>query len=101
MKYIFGVNSGDKRTGSTVGTTNNVYYTQATINTDGTITTSNMGLVAYDETLKNPLGWWEKMSLTTLTPAKASAKKALKAKKTKVTKNTKVKKVRVTKRIRH
>ena len=56
---------------------------------------------AYDETLKNPLGWWEKMSLTTLTPAKASAKKALKAKKTKVTKNTKVKKVRVTKRIRH
>ena len=36
FKYIFGVNSGDKRTGSTVGTTNNVYYTQATINTDGT-----------------------------------------------------------------
>ena len=34
--YIFGTNSGDKRTGSTVGTTSNVYYTQATINTDGT-----------------------------------------------------------------
>jgi hypothetical protein len=76
-------------------------FLEFTINADGTITTSNMGLVAYDETLENPLGWWEKMSLTTLTPAKASAKKALKAKKTKVTKNTKVKKVRVTKRIRH
>ena len=36
FKYIFGVNTGDKRTGSTVGTTSNVYYTQATINTDGT-----------------------------------------------------------------
>ena len=76
-------------------------FLEFTINADGTITTTNMGLVAYDETLKNPLGWWEKMTLTTLTPAKASAKKALKAKKTKVTKNTKVKKVRVTKRIRH
>lgn len=76
-------------------------FLEFTINADGTITTTNMGLVAYDETLENPLGWWEKMSLTTLTPAKASAKKALKAKKTKVTKNTKVKKVRVTKRIRH
>lgn len=76
-------------------------FLEFTINADGTITTSNMGLEAYDETLENPLGWWEKMSLTTLTPAKASAKKALKAKKTRVTKNTKVKKVRVTKRIRH
>ena len=34
--YIFGANGGAKRTGSTVGTTSNVYYTQATINTDGT-----------------------------------------------------------------
>ena len=35
-KYIFGVNSGDKRTGSTVGSTNNCCYTYATINTDNT-----------------------------------------------------------------
>ena len=35
-KYIFGVNSGDKRTGSTVGSTNNCFYTYATINTDNT-----------------------------------------------------------------
>ena len=35
-KYIFGVNSGDKRTGSTVGSTNNGCYTFATINTDNT-----------------------------------------------------------------
>lgn len=35
-KYIYGVNSGDKRTGSTVGTTSNVYFTHAAINTDGT-----------------------------------------------------------------
>ena len=35
-KYIFGVNSGDKRTGSTVGSTNNGCYTYATINTDDT-----------------------------------------------------------------
>ncbi len=36
FKYIFGVNTGDKRTGSTVGITDNVYFTLAAINTDGT-----------------------------------------------------------------
>ena len=75
-----------------------------TINADGTITTTNMGLVAYDEALENPLGWWEKMTITTLTPKASSAKKALKAKKVNKNKNikkTKVKKVRVKKTIRH
>lgn len=79
-------------------------FMEFTINADGTITTTNMGLVAYDEAFESPLGWWEKMSLTTLTPKAASAKKALKAKNTKVTKNTKkvkVKKVRVKKTVRH
>ena len=34
--YVFGTNSGDKRSGATVGTTANARYTEATINTDGT-----------------------------------------------------------------
>lgn len=79
-------------------------FLEFTINADGTITTTNMGLVAYDETLENPLGWWEKMLLTTLTPKAASAKKALKAKGSKINKNIKkvnVKKVRVKKTVRH
>ena len=79
-------------------------YMEFTINADGTITTDNMGLVAYDETFENALGWWEKMSLTTLTPKAASAKKALKAKGSKINKNNnkvKVKKVRVKKTVRH
>lgn len=35
-KYVFGNNSGDKRSGATVGGTSNARYTEATINTDGT-----------------------------------------------------------------
>ena len=34
--YVFGTNSGDKRSGATVGATSNARYTYATINTDGT-----------------------------------------------------------------
>ena len=34
--YVFGTNSGDKRSGATVGTTLNARYTEATINTDDT-----------------------------------------------------------------
>ena len=34
--YVFGTNSGEKRSGATVGETSNARYTEATINTDGT-----------------------------------------------------------------
>lgn len=34
--YLFGTNSGDKRSGSTIGATSNARYTEATINTNGT-----------------------------------------------------------------
>ncbi len=34
--YVFGTNSGDQRSGATVGAISNARYTEATINTDGT-----------------------------------------------------------------
>ena len=34
--YVLGTNSGDKRSGATVGETSNAYYTKATINTNST-----------------------------------------------------------------
>lgn len=62
-----------------------------TINPDGTMTSTELGLVAYTEDLKSALGWWEKASLTTLTPMKpAEAARALKN----VSRTAKVQKVK-------
>ena len=51
---------------------------ECTINADGTITTTDMGVVAYDETFENALGWWDKFSIAAFSPvqAEASAKAA-------------------------
>lgn len=50
-----------------------------TINPDGTLTTDEMGLVAYKYDLSGALGWWEKCSTAVFTPAKAEASRAFKA----------------------
>ena len=48
-----------------------------TINADGTITSTDLGIVACDETFENALGWMEKASIAAFTPkaAEAAAKK--------------------------
>lgn len=48
-----------------------------TINADGTITSTDLGIVACDETFENALGWLEKASIAAFTPkaAEAAAKK--------------------------
>lgn len=45
-----------------------------TINADGTLTSNEMGLVAYNSDLTGALGWWEKCATAKLTPATAAAK---------------------------
>ena len=55
-----------------------------TINADGTITSTDLGIVAYDETYENALGWFEKASIAQLQPkteAARSWKSSSKAKK--------------------
>ena len=54
---------------------------ECTINADGTITTTDMGVVAYDETFENALGWWDKFSNAAFYPyeAPAAAKATVKA----------------------
>lgn len=48
-----------------------------TINSNGTLTSNEVALVAYNEDLTSALGWWEKCSIATLTP-KANGVSALK-----------------------
>lgn len=48
------------------------------INPDGTLTSKEVGLVAYTADFSSVLGWWEKCSIATLTP-KASAARGFKA----------------------
>ena len=45
-----------------------------TINADGTITSTDLGLVACDENYEDALGWMEKASIATLTPKAAAAR---------------------------
>lgn len=40
-----------------------------TVNADGTIVSTNFGVVAMDENLESPIGWWIKASTATLSPA--------------------------------
>lgn len=50
-----------------------------TINADGTIVSTDLGLVAYDETYENALGWMEKASIATFTPKTEAARSWKKA----------------------
>ncbi|MGM9734045.1 MAG: hypothetical protein ACI3YT_08000, partial [Prevotella sp.] len=43
-----------------------------TINPDGTLTSTDFGVVACDETYSEVLGWWEKCSIAKFTPAAAA-----------------------------
>jgi len=49
-----------------------------TINADGTITSTDLGIVAYDETYENPLGWFEKASIAALSPKTDAAARSMK-----------------------
>lgn len=40
-----------------------------TVNADGTIVSTDFGVVACDENFVSALGWWEKATTATLTPA--------------------------------
>ena len=40
-----------------------------TVNADGTIVSTDFGVVACDENFTSAIGWWEKASTATLTPA--------------------------------
>ena len=58
-----------------------VLYSQAyadnldfVINPDGTLTTTDLGIVAYNEDLTQALGWWEKASIATLTKTTKASK---------------------------
>lgn len=53
-----------------------------TINADGTITSTDLGIVACDETFSEALGWMEKASIAKLSPKKASARAIAKKKAT-------------------
>ena len=65
---------------------------ECTINADGTITTTDMGVVAYDETFENALFWWDKFSIAAFSPvqAEASAKAAPKAAKARAPKAARI-----------
>lgn len=43
-----------------------------TINPDGTLTSTDFGIVACDENYDNALGWWDKYSIAKFTPANAA-----------------------------
>lgn len=63
-----------------------------TINPDGTMTSSDFGVVACDENYVEVLGWWEKCSIAKFTPATAAgAAKRVKAVSTKSIKKVNVK----------
>lgn len=51
-----------------------------TINPDGTVSSTDFGVVACDENYESALGWWEKATIATFTPkAAASRSKAIKS----------------------
>lgn len=65
-----------------------------TVNPDGTLTSTDFGIVACDENYEEALGWWVKANTTTLTPSKDSSKaRAFAAKKS--YKKSSIKKVNV------
>ena len=43
-----------------------------TINPDGTLTSTDFGVVACDENYESALGWWDKCSIAKFTPANAA-----------------------------
>lgn len=49
------------------------------INADGTITTTDFGIVAYNSDLSAALGWWEKASVATLTKVSSASASRVKA----------------------
>lgn len=49
-----------------------------TINADGTITSTDLGVVAYDETYENALGWFEKATIAALSPKTDAAARSMK-----------------------
>ena len=71
-----------------------------TINKDGSLTSDSFGVYAYDAAFENPMGWWERATIATFTPAKAAAARKGAAKASATVKKT-VNKVRLSnKRIR-
>lgn len=49
-----------------------------TINSDGTITSTDLGIVAYDETYENAIGWFEKATIAALSPKTDAAARSMK-----------------------
>ena len=62
-----------------------------TINPDGTLTSTDFGVVACDENYESALGWWDKCSIAKFTPANAAGA----AKRTRVISAKSVKKANV------
>lgn len=65
-----------------------------TINKDGSLTSDSFGVYAFDAAFENGMGWWEKATVATFTPAKSAAARKGAAKTSATAKKT-VKKVRL------
>lgn len=52
---------------------NNNDWVEFTVNKDGTITTGDLGVYLFDETLSSALGWYEVFTSTTFTPAETTS----------------------------
>ena len=66
-----------------------------TINKDGTLTSDSFGVVAYDVDFTKAEYWWEKATITTLTPTGSASARKMSAKRSATTKKIKLDKIRL------